>query len=1108
MKKLNFTKKIFLTLVLVLSAFFLNSVFLFSFQTKNEKFANAVTSYYGKNTVTITNGNFSSAGSKKGSGLPYEISSGWKVASEYSNSSGVVSGIIDVSTTKFSDNSSYGLSQNPETDTSINVNNRDNFILMIKSDARTTYGYMSSSKIKLESSKFYVLSVHVKTTNNAVASIYTSLSDNNDDNFISITTNNSWQTYYYYISTDTFNSKEFEISLMLGSKQLPSSGAVFFDNVELFEIANSDYFEKIGSKDTQQRNINFDNDYVSVDKNFVNANFENTSTPMIGWEDLVSEKVDNEESVVKISTPTDIEQTINLKLNKKYSNIANNNVYDNQNELLILNITTAYSGIKSKNNSITIPQHGFYLLSMLIKTGDLSSGGLNVTLYQDGKEDKKLTQSDLTSSSGLSQYNGFSKVDFYIRGSVASEAKVNLSLSLGTSSSKISGWAIVDNITLQKINYDEYKKGTSSTQFDLSSEFVDSASISNGSFDFIKNSDNTVSYPAEPEYWTKSETMQKSLVKSGIIRVKDSYFAQDYTNYGLYVSQNPGVNTSGGRYKGFSDLGNIPENVLMVVNDGKDDVYFKSSPQNELTLSASSSSSVNIAKIKVGVKTLGSNTKAFINVLSGEDVIAVIDKISATDWETYTLYVKCGLTSKPISLALGTHGKTTTSNVNNYAFFDHVEYTTITSADEISAELEKGKAIYVDLLNNSFTNYSNSIVTTHRNGATYDVKKQYALPLYSYEETQSAGMYNGIINLSNSENRNLQIREGATDKNVLVVSNNTPTYQVLKTDSYKLTSGNYYEFSVFVKTLNLEGNTSLSDYNKDNKNYGAYFELVSLDNDGKIITDENNKNKFINFAVNSDNNNGWVKYSMYILAEAEQTVQVLLGLGTENYKTSGTVYFDDLVVTDITQSAYTEQKADANTIVSKVIEPVKQDDTTTTNKNNEGLNINIWALLSSIMLVIALILAIVGYLIRRIPKRQIAKIEATEYNKSPFAVDENKIKREMKVQREAKIEALKKQIETLENEKAQIIKEYNEKLEQENQEQPNSGSLYVKHIKTLNKCDKRIEYLKSALAYISDPTIIKMQEISEIKRQKNNSEEEFLKLKEEQLNKESENPIK
>ena len=1105
MKKLNFTKKILLVLVLAISAIFFNSYALIVNLTSYAAYSGFAVDNYGSTSIEIKNGKFTSH-SSKGDGVP-EKADDWfidkiddKEIEGQKITASLLHGVLNVNEESY-DGSKFNykpvLAKNPGKP----KEEFDNYILAMASNDVTNeqFGYFSSS-VNLDNGKYYALSIYCKTVgDNARASIYTSLSNEDSDNFLGIKTSgldgeDGWEPYYFLIATDSFNSLEnFRIELRIGSSRQVqessvrgSNGAVFFDQVELTEIANSDFYSAKESRNLKK--FNFDNDYVD---SFKNADFEN------GLEGFTTTYDNSDaESVVEVTTANTISQTLSTKFSLPYETIADNYTGTNggnNKELLIMNVDPASTLVKTnEDNKIKISQHGFYRLSMLIKTGNLSSGGLDVTLsnttklISTGEEELTKSQNGFTSTSGGAN-NGFTRMDFYINGNVWQDCELSLSFALGSEETKISGWAIIDNIVLQQISGEEYGKGSDSNQLNLSKNVPDTNDFTNGSFNFVTSSNSAITYPYAPKDWKASS----NLTGSGIIRVRTEFFNKDCFNYGLYGYQNPGPNNSL-NVSSQPNATETRENVLMVRNNTSEDVYFKSNPSNNVTLSANSIDSTSIAKVSVAVKTQ-KNSKAFIQVVSGDNVIANIDNISASDWTTYTIYIKNGIASKTINLILGTHG----NGNNNYSFFDHISYKSNDETFNLDTYLKPQStedtvkyrnSTYVDLLENGFYSHSNEIVTGN-------IYKQNSMLIH---QSENVSQYNGIINTA--DNEQINVRKDSKDTNVLVVTNENASCQVLKTiDTYELKQNNYYEFSVWIKTSTLTG---IND-----KNFGAYFELVAVDDDGNVIENKDNKNKFTNIIVTDTENNGWVKYSIFVLAETDQNVKVLLGLGNGENATQGTVYFDDLKIVGISENEYASQKADKTTLISKVIE-LKDTDNDESNDNNNSSSdedsengINIWALLSSIIIVIALILAIAGFLIRKLPKRKIAKIKAGEYEKSPFAVDENEIRRQLKLDREQKVVDINKQLEELEKEKAEQTNKYDEELEKiDNDKEKNK--LYITHTKEINKLDKKINYLQSALTFITDPTNIRNEEIREIKEQKQKSREEFLKIKQEELEKE------
>ena len=1024
----NSTRKILLILLLIVSFVFLTNITIIP-----SYFSAATRSYIYSNdsSISIENGDFTSF-SRGGTGTPYSIADyDWTVA----GSSNVLTGVIDVSDDTFEDNNGFGLSENPGRYDGIDSSS-DNYILMFSSNS-SSRASVTSEEATLTNAKFYEISILVKTSNEGVGSIYASLGDGVSFTNIS---SPSWRVYYILVATDDISSETFDISLHFGGGRASNAtGQVFYDNIEIKEISHTDFYSAQESTTLQKVDLT-----RPLATSFTNYDFENSIEN--GW--VVNAISGTAEAVVGIY-PTDTINSLILDAfpESEDDTSAKTFVYGNTSSLLLLNKDATTSSVStSEDNLITIAQHGFYKLTILLKTGDLSDDGVTITLTPENENIESTELTNQTSSSGLDNYNGFTKVTFYIKGSVTKDEKVSMSISLGEGA----GWAIVDDILLQPISASEY---STSSALDLSTEITDTSDITNGLFDFSDNESYTLTYPLKPQDWNYTSSTLNA--KSGIIRINPEYFEKDYSNYGYPT--NPGVNTA--FYEGVSIPSNyFNENVLMVRNTSLEDAYFTSDIENT-TLNQNTNASQSIVRISVGVNTQNS-ASAFIRLVDEEgNVIAIFDNINTNNkWQMFYFYINNGITEKNIAVELGVHGR----NSNDYAFFDTVSFEENVSEQVDFNDMTSSNSAYINFMQNGFdysTNFSGY------NSASGN---------YNYKTTTSIPSHNGA-----QGNSVLQMTNTIEDDYQTIISDYT----------YSLVEGSYYEISVWVRT-HFDNNALI--YNGEN--YGAYFELVNIDEDGNIVIDENNENpnKFENIIVTATSeNNGWIKYSMYILAEADQDVKILLGLGTEENPTMGTAYFDDMVVTDITEETYAAQSENETTIVSNVIEISQDDSSNESTTPSTEAPVNVWILASSILLVVALILAIAGYLIRKIPKNKIKKVDSSEYDKAPTDIDENAVKKELKERREENLSKLKFELENLQKEYNNLKSDYEKQTE--NDEVVNKD-LYAEFTKKANKLIDRIDYLNSAVVYLEDETNIKMSERKEITKRKQDAKEKFKQL--------------
>ncbi len=1025
----NSTKKIIVALLLIVSVAFFGNISTFASLLSARDYY-----YHDESSISIENGDFTSYTRGNETGTPFILGEddGWTVTSDAS----VVKGVINVDEETFKDNDNYGLAENPGRASEID-SKTDYYVLMFGSKLSSRARAVSSD-VTLSSATYYELSIYVKSIGSGLASVNAQIG--NESATFNDLSNQGWRKYYILIATDDVSSATLRLTLGYSGTGSQTMNAVLFDNVEINEISNADFYETQTSANLLKVDLREER---STATSFTNSNFEEGS--LSGFTTSSSDSIgvySTEEISSKIlSNFSDVDET----------NPARTFVNGNSYSLLFINKDDSSTSTveTSSDNFITIPQHSYYKLTLLIKTGNLSGDGLTIALVPDNGELEEsdgmyideVSQTNQTSSSGLDSYNGFAFVTFYVKGGIDSESRFGMRISLGEGS----GWAIVDDIVLTPISASEY---SSTNALDFSSTYTNTSDILNGDFNLSENESYNLTYPLKPEDWTF--TSGNTGDQGGIIRVDDEYFSIDASNFGNPT--NPGYNDA------YYTYGATNENVLMVRTTSSNASYFTT--ENTTAISATTlDSEGTISKVFVGVKTLG-NATAFIRIVDeNNNIIASFENINTNNkWEMRYIYINNGVSSLNFSVIVGTNGTTSSSASNgNYAFFDTISMED--AADDITiAEMTSANSLYVDFLNNTFTSSTN---------------------FSGYESSDENYNFRSV--------NTVQTRLDARDNYVLQVESNDEYQTIISDYTYSLTSGSYYEISVWIKT-NIDTNLTTTG--------GAHFELVNIDEEGKVLTDEENENenKFINIVAESNNeNNGWVKYSMYVLAHDDVDVKILLGLGLADTPAYGRAYFDDLTVQEISEETYASQSANANTIVSDVIEitPSEEDE-----GDGSGVStpINVWILVSSILLVVALLLAIAGFLIRRIPKNKtIVKSTPTEYSKKASDVDEASIKTRLKLQREENLSNLKTELEKLQKEYDELKNEYEKQIAETDDVDKN---IYKVYTKKANKLMDRIEYLSSAVVYLEDEENVHAEERREIAKEVQLAKENSKKLNE------------
>ncbi len=1019
-KKTNFIKKVIFSITLVLALVCSSGACLF--RTLFAPYS-SVYAYSADSSLSFSNSTFTSTSSN--TNRPYTANNWTLSGDDHVKKS---SGVISVNEDTFS-KTNYNLTTNPGRDDSISSDSSDYSIFMFRS---TTKGKaeLTSSSVTLAKQSFYKISVLVKTMDNGQGSMTAKFGEK-EANFIDISTTNGttsvWRTYNFYVATDEFESVSTTLTLRFGSSaniNSKSTGEVFFDNVKITEIGEEDF----GNVNTSVTASKTDLRRTAL-TGINNGNFEEEN--LTGW--VISE--DSSTDVLDAKTTNAINALVATSDDK---DVASTNVKDNKKSLLLYNGTSSTKTITTaSDNTFAIKQFGLYKITFLYKVGNISGTGLTVKIYDSNEDDAETYNASqtLSSSSGLSNYNGFSLATFYVVG----DAKADRNLMMEISLKECTGWAIIDDIKMFPIVTSEY---SSTNAIDYTSKLSKDSNITNGKFDFVtinsQNESNGDAYPATPTNWTFVGNNNQG----GIVRLNPTNFDKDNAIFGY--PDNPNYDnsyfteTSGDAY-------NLNENVLMVRNTSSEEVLYKSS---SVTVSANTASSKTYAQISVSVN--AKQGKGFIRLVDESgNILGQVENITTSGWKRYNFYIYNSVTEQKVYLQLGAHAK------GNFVFFDNV----VTNTSLSDTPTTDGKtSILINLLNNDFTNKTGY---TGYEKLTDDYR-------YSYEIVEDK-----------------DARPDASDSYALKITNSLSTYQTLVSDyTYSLTAEKYYKFSVWVKT-NFDSENNSGDY-------GANFEIVTLDSDKNIVENEENKNKFVNI-VSGTENNGWVEYSIYVLAESTQNVKIRLGVGTLDAQVYGYAYFDDVTVEEIDKADYPTE-GNATTIISTIVEPTTDDDDSTDDNtdNTESADINVWLLVSSILLVLALILAIIGYAIRRIPKKKKeVKVDKKKYDKKKDEVDKEAIKKNLKAQKEENLAKLNSEINELQQQYDTLKHEYEEKTKDADVV---DQKLFASYTKKANKLIQEIDYLKSAITYLNDSANVNAMEKREIKKSQQELEKKNMEL--------------
>ena len=1019
-KKSNLIKKIAFAIVLAI---------VFAFVTQipailNKTYAISEVQY---EQVTITNGSFSKNSPKYLTSSP----DGWSLQGTSTGKSGV----INVASTTFnSRQESFALSVNP----SKQYDKFDDNVLMLNANSekggklRNHAGYKSNS-ISLDAYSYYSISFYVLTQDSAKASAYISgLGDDVENtSYELISTTGNWIEYKFYIATG-IDSKTINLELWLGSKEKDSSDAVFFDEVVVLKTSGSYYYQKsveIQKNLDELNNLPSLSDAQTIQKtgyeqiletiNIIdltdfesdvieNANFEkgkSTSTPVEGWK-LVSDFSTNVNSkVVRVDKQEDFQVEGAEYLG---SSLSQNNKY----ALVLYSDISTHFGYES--SSFEIKPYEAYKITVWAKLSSNFSGNAYIKLVEGddinefykpltdaGLEIKEYTPQTksitISSNTTNSLTNDYTAYSFYVKGHELYKTSLSLQLLFGDEGSNATGSVAFDDITFEKISWEQFSSASSTNSATLTLTNVNSPSVSNGSFNVGLDVEKDVEYPVKPANWTISQEDDSKGIY-GIINTYKTFYDENKATYGN--AKNPG-NQNGVSVE--SDV----NNVLMIYNNQK--TYQKITSDS---ISVSKQTYKRLSFVYKTVKQSFETKLMNVYVLDSDNNVIYSDEgLYSDEWATYSILIKTSEYTDTIKLAISLGNED--NLVNGYLYIDDVVFEEDSEmTDEEFAEYSKENS---NVINFTITNFD--LISKDTTLGMFTPYK-YTQTLESGENPTNGSLvaYGGIVDgenniygVSNSENN-----ESTSKYMPAIRVDGNATYTLTNKDSLSLETGKYYKFTIDIYTrfvCDLD-QTGVSD--EDKVKYGAIFMLSGID---KSLTE----------IVSNDE---WTTYTIYAEVSEASDVNLKFGLESGSNDIIGQAFFDNFTYSEVEEIEYTQ--ATQNTDDKTMLVITKADTTTTDDDNNDDDNTDsenndniIWYLIPSLILFVALVIAVAAYFMKKITIKKWEKKKASEYDRNS-TLYRDVIRREAEQIRDKKVKETQNEIDK--------IKEEIEQLEQAHKE--------------------------------------------------------------------------
>ncbi len=879
---------------------------------------------------------------------------------------------------------------------------RDSKMLMINSrtslnekpnEARKGY---KSNEITLDANSYYKFSVDAMVSldgetdvYSAYASIYLDGLRDKDNKPVLCQyqdiTNRTWQTYYFYIATGS-KPQTVNLQLYLGGSTT-STGVAFFDEVILEKFApvtfyhnavsaNYEYVDTFASKDNSQTKFIVDalrGDETIVDTSAYNFDFETVE----GSNTLGSTWKAETSSAHALILPV-YRSASKPEVLGKYELVGSDLTFkhdakeENQNALYMFTDGKGKASVTSQT-PITIKAHEIYKLSVNVKVSSLAAGTFSLVIKENNYifdnydlsssryELQTLTKDASSSNSSDNFKNGYTTLEYYLKGHEVYDTQVTVGFTLDGDNGA-EGCVVVDNVALQHVDYSTYNDKSDKHAFKVAKEDPE---FENGMLDVTENEDALLTYPLKASGFEKTVADEK-VSSSGVIYLRNNATYQDmYAGYEWKKDGYPG------NPKGYD----VPNNLYMMYNRTPSYQSVKA-PMQELAKGG-------YYKLSFDIKT--SAATAAIEITDAAGLQLYYQDAIDTNWTNMTIAFRTTESAANITPVI--HLGEKDAPQSGFVYFDNFTFETI---DETA-----------------YTNYANKVDLD-------DYLLKLGDDAYKFTTTPKAGSFEGEAakgGVVDGKNNNIGVTHNSSSIiYIAAATESTSTFESVY--DFSLEDGKYYKL-----TFSLQTDFAIDEPNKTKEHDCKYGVSVGL-NGYELIEGLCSNGKFTN-------------YTIYFKASGSDSQKFTFKLECDCEESIGAAYLADLAFTaessDANYNGASDNKEFKKTIFTskKLNTPEEKPDTPETPSTNGGLTEEqLWLLIPSIITAAAILIAVLGFALRKVKIKKSSKIVTEDYDKAELNRD--LVLSKAKETRDAEAAEIRQQIENLKLERETMEKEHKE----------------------------------------------------------------------------------
>ncbi len=849
----------------------------------------------------------------------------------------------------------------------------------------------------------------------------------------------NWTTFQFFVATGA-KSQTVTLDLWLGSKDTNVSGVVFYDDCHVVQYSENAFWKSYnqhygasysqefvgedGSIETVKTNctqlvdlsqntaLNFENHNFDFEEGIFNGNAVSPKNWKLEEQCSGNARVFDLGNAQYFKSTTgynfvgsDLSAEVSFELDGEKIKVVNENKY-------ALALWTNNNHVKITSDDVDIKANEIYKIKVNYKISELSNGNVYVMVKENKNvlSNNNLTESQyivadeatssaVTSNTDNAFRNNYGTIEFFVKGGALYDSSFNISLALGKSDEASTGCVLFDNISVEKASSEDFASATNKLELAASTT---TPTIANGNFNNIQfTSDGTAPFaPADWELTAGNGITFGGVINTGKYEEYKSLYKQ-HKDDGVSNEENPYY------WASFDNPGNIystadPDNIMMLANITKTTQKLKS---GNISLSANTNYKLGF-NFKTYALASQSNLKVSVYGKDGFKLFSSDALFSNNQWKDAQIYLKSFSGATEVYLEI--EFDTIKAGDHSFAFLDNFTLETVEETPDTG--------MIVDMTNFYLNLPSNDISSTDE---TASITPAYKGSVASGDASKMSG---GIVKsdkFGQNSHFKIDLAEDEESKNVFYIqSQGQGSYNLQSNFTLDLEAEKYYTLSFNLKT-------HFAAENLDPKKDYAYGASVGL-SDFELATQLLSPDEYST-------------YTLHFKATEAKAAKLSMTLVCDSEETAGAMAIYDFAFAESSEDEYNAAKAavedkkyDVNQDKIFVSNSQGGEDSDTDTDNEETdtdtpkTNFD-WLMIPTIIFGLAIVIAVVGYFLRKIKIKKIEVKKKESYDRKD-SLHIQTIKRKAEKERDAQVAQIKKTIDKFQKELDGLEAEHKQKV--------------------------------------------------------------------------------